>query len=163
MKRVFFTIALFVMTVSPCLAASGKAIIPRYTFYTGYKAYFALSNITGSPVDVALTFIRQHNSSGQPNILTDCNTSSSAGTFVLGYGTSVTNYSETSGASVKFTIAPYESAELYIVPNAGGSCVAADGGYGFIEWTQSSSQAPVALVAHSYGETTVPINGGLPF
>lgn len=161
MKRTLFSIALFLMIASPCLAASGKAIIPRYVYFSGQNSCLSLSNITGSQVDVSLTLLKQNNSSGQYNILTDCNASSTAGAFLIGHGSHVTNYSETTpGVSAKFTIAAYETVEFYITNSCNAS---GEAGYGFIEWYQSSSMNTVALVAHLFGQSSVQINGGLPF
>lgn len=168
----FCLLCLFVCFMcSSVFAGGGKAYIPHYLAYSDGTVivvpFFYMSNITGNDITVEITLYQQNNSSGNAAVLVDGDDNGSTGIL---RAVNVSSYDEspTSGASVKFCIAPYETAYFFIQLTSGTEL-----GYGVIEWSQNSDVI-VGLIGYEVcttsisnnsfkAERTISINNGNPF
>ena len=182
MRASNFLVILLLLMVSgtfvfPVVGGSGTCYIPHYNIYyneifylkTAYT-YFFVSNITGSNIDVEITFYKANSG----DILLDGDDSTTEGFFraenVLSY-----DESPVSGSSVKFSIAPHKTAKFSLKDEDEDECSVY--GYGVIEWSQNSSVLK-GLIAHGMVIATdgylnssnvrksgvcIPINEGQPF
>lgn len=135
-------------------AASGKAVVPRYVYYSGATEWFVVSNITAQPTNVTFTLMRAVSTNGQPNILTSSNV-----TILCSNCSNLVTPS--SGATATFTIQPYNTVELSVSGSGSG-----ESGYGYIEWSQTSSTAVTSLLGFIFNQASgggMPLNGGQPF
>lgn len=167
---------LFLVNVAPIFAASGKAVIPKYHYYTNtsigrsWVTTYYISNVTGANIHVTLKFYKKPADTA-PALLKDSGNSPDTGFLIAA---DVLNYDETiSNASATFDVAPYTTGQFAIMSSTdtGGGT-----GYGVVEWTQDS-EAVVGLVAQGvlqygplgYNANIVPsfasisINDGKPF
>lgn len=168
-KTITLLVGLFLVS-STLFPGNGSAFISHYcASYSGGVAvipYFYFSNITGSNVSIEIVLYEQNNSSGNPVVLLDGDDSPTTGDV---RAENITSYDENTvnGATVKFVIAPYETAVLSINLSSGTKM-----GYGRIEYSQGSASL-ITLIAHGVvvvtnstslrSERTIPINNGLPF
>lgn len=145
-------------------AASGKAVMASAYADTSSAAntYIKLTNITNAPVDVKVTFYSHDGS-----VIKDAGNNSSTG-LIRGFNGIA--YDETlTDASVSITLAANNTGDVRL-GNTPSSYV---WGYAVIEWEQTDSSVPFGLIAHgfrvvnsgasSYNETSILINGGMPF
>ncbi|QEM69762.1 hypothetical protein FO488_17435 [Geobacter sp. FeAm09] len=178
-KNLFLSVSvvtlMLLVQVAPVFAASGKAYISKYHYYTDssriWASYYYISNVTGANIHVAIKLFRNPLAGEIPPVfLKDSGNSSTTG-FIT--AVDVLNYDESgTNSTATFDLAPYTTGQIKIyspTSTEGGN------GHGVIEWTQDS-EAPVGIVAHGllqYGaaafNTSIPsfhsimINGGNPF
>lgn len=153
---------------STAQAKSGSAIVPMGdTFYTSTTHYYFkhlyITNITGSNIDVKVTFYDETGSAVQ-----DGDDSATTGAIRYDVGT-LTNWDDNAtNASVSFTLGGNDTSRVVFVPTSHKY------GYAVIEWSQTSDEI-LGLLAmldfeYYYNSTekfyftnNVPINNGMPF
>ena len=187
MKTTLLTSLLLVclFTSVGALGYEGKAYLSMYDMMSSsnvlirqyVSTHVFLSNTSGHDTDVQVTLYNQNNVNGQPQILLDGDDNLLTGTFNA--STNAVNYNESptnTGASVEFTIKPYESVIFTINYAAAPAWSPRVTGYGVIEWSQPT-ETIFSLLGNAYSKITqlystgqyitwsvvIPINNGNPF
>ncbi|WDE05077.1 hypothetical protein SG34_027885 [Thalassomonas viridans] len=167
-KRLTLVVVFGLFITSNAFAGSGSAYLPH--FFSEYhssgqkRPVIYLTNITGSAVDVTVTFFKHDGT-----VLTETDTTDNYNGGIIRGSSNATGYKDytaPTGTTVVFTIPAGQQSTTYIEI---GTINTVHQGYALIEWKQTGNNL-VALIAEAAEYDSAKndrsyhaINNGLPF